>query len=199
MTLETASTVRRVRPSLHYRMVRPCDCCIVRCEPSFAPSRAASLLVDSLWICTRTPLVVVWTCLYICVLTLDFHSEYLTSTARVFTLKLFPTRMFELYINLHSCVALSKPKIFFFSHSLSSPAPDKAPTILSVTPHTTTSVLVRWQVRFWITQRCVWWMEEWWKVEGGIYWPELLIVWYVCWVLSHKETSSLCSLLLRIT
>lgn len=27
------------------------------------------------------------------------------------------------------------------------PAPDEAPTILSVTPHTTTSVLIRWQVR----------------------------------------------------
>lgn len=26
------------------------------------------------------------------------------------------------------------------------PAPDEAPTILSVTPHTTTSVLIRWQV-----------------------------------------------------
>lgn len=26
-------------------------------------------------------------------------------------------------------------------------APDEAPTILSVTPHTTTSVLIRWQVR----------------------------------------------------
>jgi hypothetical protein len=28
-----------------------------------------------------------------------------------------------------------------------STAPDEAPTILSVTPHTTTSVLIRWQVR----------------------------------------------------
>lgn len=28
-----------------------------------------------------------------------------------------------------------------------SPAPDEAPTIVSVTPHTTTSVLIRWQVR----------------------------------------------------
>lgn len=30
---------------------------------------------------------------------------------------------------------------------LLSTAPDEAPTILSVTPHTTTSVLIRWQVR----------------------------------------------------
>lgn len=28
-----------------------------------------------------------------------------------------------------------------------SPAPEEAPTIVSVTPHTTTSVLIRWQVR----------------------------------------------------
>lgn len=37
-----------------------------------------------------------------------------------------------------------RPSIFNFFFNF--PAPDKAPTIVSVTPHTTTSVLVRWQV-----------------------------------------------------
>ncbi|MGH0158038.1 UNVERIFIED_CONTAM: hypothetical protein FKN15_049037, partial [Acipenser sinensis] len=32
-------------------------------------------------------------------------------------------------------------------------APDKAPVILSVTPHTTTSVLIRWQIFYWEFQR----------------------------------------------
>ena len=62
--------------------------------------------------------------------------------------------MFKVKIAFLSGVGLLTRTIFFFL-ALSSIAPDKAPTILSVTPHTTTSVLVRWQVRCRITWRCV--------------------------------------------
>lgn len=53
------------------------------------------------------------------------------------------------YVSLLSAVLVCELQIPFifpiFRHL--SLAPDRAPTILSVTPHTTTSVLVRWQVR----------------------------------------------------
>lgn len=52
------------------------------------------------------------------------------------------------YVSLLSAVLVCELQIPFifpiFRHL--SLAPDRAPTILSVTPHTTTSVLVRWQV-----------------------------------------------------
>lgn len=84
------------------------------------------------------------------VLTLDFHPENaLRQQACVFTPQLFPDRLFELSIAILSCVGLLTPASLYVS--LSAPAPDRAPTILSVTPHTTTSVLVRWQVGCWIT------------------------------------------------
>lgn len=53
------------------------------------------------------------------------------------------------YVSLLSAVLVCVrqiPFIFLIFRHLSL-APDRAPTILSVTPHTTTSVLVRWQVR----------------------------------------------------
>lgn len=65
----------------------------------------------------------------------------------MFTPRLFLARLCELHITPLSCVGLLTAKSIYISYLLLSPlAPDRAPTILSVTPHTTTSVLVRWQV-----------------------------------------------------
>lgn len=64
-----------------------------------------------------------------------------------------------IYHSAQLCWFANTKNLFF---PLSSLAPDKAPIILSVTPHTTTSVLVRWQVRCWITWHCVFchWKNE---------------------------------------
>lgn len=105
MTSETVNTARRVRPSLHYRMVRSG---IIRQTCHHYHHYPCSVQLY------KNTFVVVRTCLYINVLTLDFHSECFTSTARVFTLKLFPSRLFELYITLLSCVGLLTPKFSFF-------------------------------------------------------------------------------------
>lgn len=88
-------------------------------------------------------------CLYSSVLTLDFPSEYFTSTVRVFTPAPLRNRLFELCIAALGCVGLRAANPIYFPPICLhlSLAPDRAPTILSVTPHTTTSVLVRWQVR----------------------------------------------------
>lgn len=135
-----------------------------------------------LWSCTRTFLYIHG---FTSVFRLEFHSECLMSTLDVFALRLLPTIVFELPISLHSCVGFPSPELFSL---LSSVAPDKAPTILSVTPHTTTSVLVRWQVRCWISWRCVFWAEDLYIYIFAVW---MLIVCIIC-------TYSLFSLHLRI-
>jgi len=112
------------------------------------------------------------------------YSECFMLTVRVFTLKLLSSRLFALniyiyiYITLLMCVGLLTPTLHCFS--LYSLAPDKAPTILSVTPHTTTSVLVRWQVRCCVTLWTFGWI-------------------HVCKVSGIEQMVSLCSPPLRIT
>lgn len=103
----------------------------------------------------KNTFVIVRTCLYSDVLTLDFHSEYFTSTVHVFTCQAVPYQtVWIIYHSPQLCwFANAKINLFF----LSTLAPDRAPTILSVTPHTTTSVLVRWQV----VGLLVLWTEEW--------------------------------------
>lgn len=114
--------------------------------------------------------VIVRTCLYSNVLTLDFHSECFTSTVHVFTCQAVPCQtVWIIYHSPQLCwLANTKINLFF----LSTLAPDRAPTILSVTPHTTTSVLVRWQVgcciNCFVNRRM--------NVKRAVQWPQLIFI-----------------------
>lgn len=191
MTSGTVNTARKARLSLHCRMVRTRDCCKL-------------CLQQSLTAVSHNLLVFCW------VVQEHFCNCVNMPLQRCFN---FGLSQWILYVN-SVCVysqavpyqtvwiIYHSPQLCWFSNAdvhlffLSTLAPDRAPTILSVTPHTTTSVLVRWQVRCWIA--CF--VNRRMNVKRGIYWPELIcIVWYIGWILGIKWTSSLCSLPLRIT
>ena len=177
MTSGTVNTARRARPSQRCRTVRTCD------KHSQRVAATHSLLTFPFFSCTGT--LVVWRAN--CCANMPphqrsfgfFNSEYFTSTLRVVCSQAVPAPDCLTYISLSTAVlvCLCHFIYLFIFCFLSSPAPDKAPTILSVTPHTTTSVLVRWQVRcdshVVVTVR----MND----EGGSYWSEVVLCCTLRW------------------
>lgn len=133
MILGTVSTARRVRLSLHCRMVRDVG------EKKIGVSLNSDLL-NTGDAPVGMPLQHCFNFGFCAVNTLRQQSMCLLRRRSA-------TDCLN-YVSLPSAVLVCELQIPFifpiFRHL--SLAPDRAPTILSVTPHTTTSVLVRWQV-----------------------------------------------------
>lgn len=141
MTSGTASTARRARLSPRCRMVRDVGQTTPPQKKKNRSARSGDLpnarddaVGVPLQLCFNFGLFAVnalrQQCVYVCVC-------------------VYPATDCLNYVSPLSAVlvcARQIPFIFLIFRHLSL-APDRAPTILSVTPHTTTSVLVRWQVR----------------------------------------------------